>query len=88
MQISLTPELTAIIERQLASGAYGSPDEVVAAALLQFDELINPALEAQVEEENDRRWQKFQATGHAVSHEKVKEWAYSLNTDHLLPYPQ
>jgi putative addiction module CopG family antidote len=88
MQISLTPELTAIIERQLASGAYGSPDEVVAAALLQFDERIDPALEAQVEEENDRRWQKFQETGHAVSHEKVREWAYSLNTDNPLPCPQ
>jgi putative addiction module CopG family antidote len=88
MQISLTPELTAIIERQLASGGYGSPDEVVAAALLQFDERIDPALEAQVEEENDRRWQKFQETGYAISHYKVREWAYSLNTDNPLPCPQ
>lgn len=88
MQISLTPELTAIIERQLASGAYGSPDEVVAAALLQFDELIDPALEAQIEEENDRRWQKFQETGHAISHQKAREWAYSLNTDNPLPCPK
>ncbi|KAM3101077.1 type II toxin-antitoxin system ParD family antitoxin [Phormidesmis sp. 146-12] len=88
MQISLTPELTAIIERQLASGAYGSPNEVVAAALLQFDELIDPALEAQVDEENDRRWQKFQKTGHAVSHQNVREWAYSLSTDNPLSCPQ
>ena len=87
MQISLTPELTAIIERQIASGAYGSPDEVVAAALLQFDEQIDPALEVQVEEENDSRWQKFQKTGRVVSHAKVREWAYSLNTDHPLPCP-
>jgi len=37
MQISPTPELAVIIEQQIASGAYGSPDEVVvAAALLQF----------------------------------------------------
>ena len=88
MQISLTPELTAIIERQLASGAYGSPDEVIAAALLQFDELVDPALETQVEEENDRRWQKFQATGHAISHQRVREWAYSLNTAKPLSCPK
>lgn len=88
MQIFLTPELTAIIERQIASGAYGSPDEVVSAALLQFDELVDPALEAQIEEENERRWQKFKETDHAISHEKLREWAYSLNTDNPLPCPQ
>lgn len=88
MQISLTPELTAIVERQIASGAYGSPDEVVAAALLQFEELMDPVLEAQIEEEDERRWQKFKETDHAISHAKVREWAYSLNTDNPLPCPQ
>lgn len=88
MQISLTPELAAIVERQIASGAYGNPDEVVVEALLQFDKPTNPGLEAQIEEENDRRWQNFQETGHAISHKALREWAYSLNTDNPLPCPQ
>lgn len=88
MQISLTPELAAIVERQIASGAYSNPDEVIAAALLQFDDAINLELEAQIDEENERRWQKFKETGDAIAHEKVREWVYSLGTDNPLPCPK
>jgi Arc/MetJ-type ribon-helix-helix transcriptional regulator len=79
MEISLPPELTAIIERQMASGDYRSPDEVIAAALLQLDDL-DIELETEIDAENDRRWQKFQQTGQSVSHATVGDWVNQLGT--------
>jgi Arc/MetJ-type ribon-helix-helix transcriptional regulator len=79
MEISLPPELTAIIERRIASGDYHSPDEVIAAALLQLDDL-DIDLETEIDAENERRWQKFQQTGQAVSHATVGSWVNQLDT--------
>jgi Arc/MetJ-type ribon-helix-helix transcriptional regulator len=79
MEISLPPELTAIIERQMASGDYHSPDEVIAAALLQLDDL-DIELETEIDAENDRRWQKFQQTGQSISHATVGDWVNQLGT--------
>jgi len=73
MQILLSPELAEIVEQQIASGAYSSPEAVIAAALLQF----NPdalAVEAEVEAENERRWQRFKQSGHTIDHSVVKNW--------------
>jgi putative addiction module CopG family antidote len=50
MEITLSPELTAMIERQIASGDYHSPDEVIAAALLQL-EVRDIEIEAERERE-------------------------------------
>ena len=40
MQITLPPEAQAVIDRKLASGEYSTVEDVIAEALLQFDEGI------------------------------------------------
>jgi Arc/MetJ-type ribon-helix-helix transcriptional regulator len=77
VQISFLLELIAIIERQIASGDYHSPDEVIAAALLRLEDLN---LDLETDAENERRWQKFQQTGQSVSHATVGDWVNQLGT--------
>ncbi len=38
MNVSLTPEVEQFIQRQVESGKYASPDEVILAALRAFEE--------------------------------------------------
>lgn len=87
MEISLTPELSAIVEQQIASGAYSTPEEVIAAALVQLNDGIEE-VETGVEAENERRWQRFQQTGHTIAHERVREWVDSLGSNHPLSCPK
>nr|RNJ67959.1 MAG: hypothetical protein EDM05_17820 [Leptolyngbya sp. IPPAS B-1204] len=88
MQISLSSELATIVEQQIASGAYNSPEEVITAALLQLTDGVDPDQEEQIEAENRRRWQKFKQMGRVIPHQVVAEWVYSLGTDNPLPCPK
>ncbi|MFM7423870.1 MAG: hypothetical protein ACKO7W_02505 [Elainella sp.] len=82
MQILLSPELARIVEQNIASGAYSSPEAVIAAALLLLNEAES---EPEAEAENQRRWQNFQVSGRIISHDTVKIWVHSLSTDNPLP---
>lgn len=86
MQILLPSKLAKIVEQNIASGAYSSPEAVIAAALV----LLNEAglEEAEAEADNQRRWQNFQESGRAISHDVVKDWVNSLSTDSPQPCPK
>jgi predicted transcriptional regulator len=63
-----------------------TPHWLMRAAIEQYVER-EEAYEREKQEDLER-WQRFQATGHAVPHEQVSAWLESVGTDSELPCPQ
>jgi putative addiction module CopG family antidote len=77
MSILLTPEQAQFIQTQIATGRYGTIEEVLSAALrsLAFQETDD--MDELTRDEDLQRLQNYRATGKGIPHDQVATWLSS-----------